>query len=77
MTREADELDAASELTQQLTEAYVHNARAGAKPEQTQNADGTWPRTECDCGDPIPQARLALGKIRCISCQQDWERGIR
>jgi RNA polymerase-binding transcription factor DksA len=76
MTREADELDAASELTQQLNDAYVNNARAKAKPEQVQNADGTWPKTQCDCGDPIPAGRLALGKIRCVACQQDRERGL-
>lgn len=77
MTREADDLDAASELTQQLNDAYIRNARDKARPEQEQNPDGSWPRTQCDCGDGIPPARLALGKIRCISCQQDRERGVR
>lgn len=77
MTREADDLDAASELTQQLNDAYVSNARAKSKPEQVQNADGTWPRPDCECGDPIPPARLAHGRIRCVSCQQDYERGLR
>jgi RNA polymerase-binding transcription factor DksA len=77
VTREADDLDAASELTQQLNDAYVTNARAKARPEQVQNADGTWPKTECDCGDPIPEGRLAMGKIRCLECQKDFEKGLR
>lgn len=72
----ADILDQASELTQTLTNAYVSNVQDAARPEQKRNADGTWPITECvgpedgdECGDPIPEGRLALGKIRCVSCQ--------
>ncbi len=71
---EADNLDQAQELTTLLTEAYVDSARAGAKPEQVQNADGTWPVTECECGDAIPEARIRLGKIRCVACQMDLEK---
>lgn len=73
---EADILDQASQLTQTLTDAYVSNVQDAAMPEQKRNADGTWPITECvgpgpgdECGEPIPEGRLALGKIRCISCQ--------
>lgn len=29
---------------------------------------------EEDCGDAIPGARLALGKIRCITCQSAREK---
>ena len=75
--KEADNLDQAQELTALLTEAYVENARAGAKPEQVQNADGSWPVTECECGEPIPEARIRLGKILCISCQEDLEKARR
>lgn len=33
-----------------------------------------WPVTECvDCDDDIPPARLALGKIRCVTCQSKKE----
>ena len=71
---EADNLDQAQELTTLLTEAYVDSARAGAKPEQVQNADGTWPVTDCECGDAIPEARIRLGKIRCVACQMDLEK---
>lgn len=72
--KEADNLDEAQLLTTLLTDAYVENARAGAKPEQVQNADGTWPVTECECGDAIPEARIRLGKIRCVACQMDLEK---
>ena len=69
-----DMLDRASELSQRLNDAAVDHARHLAKPEQTQNADGSWPQTECDdCGEPIGAARLALGKIRCIACQSERE----
>lgn len=74
MAAEADDLDRASELTQALNEAYVLNAMKKAKPEQVQNPDGTWPVTVCECGDPIPPARLALGRIRCVACQEDLEK---
>lgn len=78
MTREADDLDQASELTQQLTDAYVSNARHAARPEQVQLDDGSWPYPVCtECGDEIPPARLALGKVRCVSCQRDLERWAR
>lgn len=73
----ADILDQASELTQTLTNAYISNVQDAAMPEQKRNPDGTWPVTECvgpqigdECGEPIPEGRLALGKIRCIACQQ-------
>lgn len=33
-----------------------------------------WPVTECvDCDDDIPPARLALGRVRCITCQSKKE----
>jgi RNA polymerase-binding transcription factor DksA len=74
MTKEADDLDRAQELTTMLTDAFVKQARNGAAPEQVQNADGTWPHTECECGEQIPRARLLLGKIRCVACQEDFEK---
>lgn len=29
---------------------------------------------EPDCGEPIPQARLALNKVRCVTCQAAREK---
>lgn len=71
--RETDILDEAGRLTRTLTKAFVSNVQDAAMPEQKQNADGTWPVTECECGEPIPEGRLKLGKIRCIECQTDFE----
>lgn len=73
MNTDADILDQAATLTQTLTNAYVSNVRDAARPEQQQNADGSWPKTDCECGEPIPEGRLKLGKIRCIECQKDAE----
>jgi RNA polymerase-binding transcription factor DksA len=80
----ADVLDQATELTQTLTNAYISNVQDAAKPEQQRMDDGRWPITECvgpgrgdECGEPIPEARLALGKIRCLACQQDREAAAR
>lgn len=77
MTQEADDLDNAAVLTQQLNDAYVASVRRKAAPEQAQNLDGSWPVTECECGEDIPLGRIALGKIRCIDCQQALERSRR
>lgn len=78
MTREADDLDVASELTQKLTDAYIADTQRKARPEQVQKADGGWPQPLCvDCDLDIPSGRLALGKIRCIGCQVALEKTTR
>lgn len=75
MTTEADPLDQAGAITQQLNDAYVADARSKSAPQQAQNPDGTWPHAECvDCDIEIPTARLALGRIRCVHCQEDVEK---
>ena len=75
MMVEADILDQASELTSTLTNAYISNVQDAARPEQKPFPDGTYPHPFCvDCDDEIPAGRLALGRIRCIACQQDLER---
>lgn len=70
-----DVLDRASDLTQELTDSAIAEQRRKARPEQVQNADGSWPVTECvDCDAEIPPGRLALGRIRCVYCQEAVER---
>ena len=74
LERAPDVLDRASALTARLNEAYVEEARHRARPEQKQNPDGSWPQTECeDCANDIEPGRLALGKIRCLGCQEARE----
>jgi RNA polymerase-binding transcription factor DksA len=74
MTREADNIDRASDLALQQTEDSINEVRRAARPEQ-EKIDGEWKQKECDdCGDEIPLARLNLGKIRCVFCQSALER---
>ena len=71
MTNESDPLDQASELTQQLTEGYINAVRLRSRPEQVQGAGGVWPILLCvECEDTIVLGRLAMGKIRCVGCQE-------
>jgi RNA polymerase-binding transcription factor DksA len=71
----ADPLDHASDLAQvQRDEAWKAHQRI-VKPEQTQNADGSWPITLCvDCGSPIEPARLNMARVRCLECQTVLEK---
>lgn len=75
LERFSDHLDQAQAINEQHQEASLALARAKLAPEQVQNEDGTWPYTHCaECGDEIPQARLDMGKIRCVACQGLLER---
>ena len=71
----ADDLDQAAELTQMMNDSAIAQVQKLAKPEQVQNADGTWPKPDCDdCGGEMVPGRLKLGKIRCVHCQGALER---
>lgn len=74
MSDNADPLDQAGLLTQQLTDAYVQNARAKNRPEQVVQRDGSWLYSECvDCDTKLGE-RMLIGKIRCIGCQTAVEK---
>ena len=46
-----------------------------AAPEQKQDESGAWETEECvDCGEDIEEQRLAMGKVRCFSCQSIKEK---
>lgn len=78
MSVESDDLDRASELTMQLQEAALAEVMRAAAPQQVQADDGSWPNPYCvDCDDELPTARLRLGRIRCVHCQDALERGQR
>lgn len=70
-----DILDVASELSQHYIDDAVAAASRKARPEQVQNADGSWPHPDCvECDNEIPEGRLlATGKIRCVFCQAKIE----
>lgn len=71
----ADDLDRAARITDLANQEAIAARRRQAAPEQVKNSDGTWPTAECeDCDEPIPEGRLELGKIRCITCQSIKER---
>ena len=75
MDKHADPLDKASEIAQMYADHGLQAVQRKVKPEQVQNEDGTWPHLECvDCSVEIPEQRLALGKVRCIDCQEIIER---
>lgn len=77
MSAEADDLDRAANLTQERADAAVADIRHLNRPQQVQNADGTWPIVDCeDCGNEIPEGRLAMGKVRCVYCQERRERRL-
>ena len=65
----ADPLDAASILTQKLNDSGIARYSALAAPEQ----DGTI--TECVvCGDDLGERGTLLFRVRCIRCQEIFER---
>lgn len=70
----ADDLDKASRLADLHNTNNVLVARMKAAPQQVQNPDGTWPVTECACGEEIVPQRLAHGYVRCVGCQEAKEK---
>lgn len=70
----SDESDRASRLEAAFTEHALEAVRARSEPETDPEFDGE----HClDCGEQIPPARLALGRIRCVHCQHVRERNAR
>lgn len=69
--RHADPLDEAASLAASLAEGGIAAARRANAPETHPDFDG---ESCLDCETPIPEKRLAMGKIRCVSCQELLER---
>lgn len=66
----ADDSDRASVIEATFNADALRDARRKAQPETHPDFDGK----HCvDCGDEIPEARLALGRVRCIECQSEIE----
>ena len=77
MSNSSDNLDRAADLTRMYTDDAIREAAYRVRPQQVQNADGTWPHPECtDCDNEIPMARLQMGRIRCIYCQERIEKKV-
>jgi len=74
MERHADPIDRACSIEQEATADAIQEQRRLAAPEQVRGEDGQWETYECiDCGEPIGNARVELGKVRCIQCQKILE----
>lgn len=64
-------MDAAQEMQQKTNEMLIQEASRRAAPESDPDFDGV----HCiDGGERIPDARLALGKMRCVECQTALEK---
>lgn len=65
-----DEADQASMFQMAQNALALAKVKAKMQPEKHPDFDGS---TCLDCGDDIPQARLDMGKIRCVHCQSALE----
>lgn len=68
--RHADPIDEAAALAASLTDGAIAAARRANAPETHPDFDG---ESCIDCGDTIPELRLAMQKIRCVTCQSHVE----
>lgn len=67
-----DVLDQASRTEQMERDNGVKAAMLASAPQRHHRFDGTH-CVEEDCGVVIPDARLAMGKVRCVDCQSDLD----
>lgn len=71
MEKFSDDLDRASAMEQETTEAFVSEARRAAAPEQ----DPDNVTTECaSCGGEIEPGRVMMLKKYCFTCQTELEK---
>ena len=67
-----NQFEMAERLEQHQRDQALLRAAAASAPQTHPDFDGT----HCvGCEEPIPPARLRLGKVRCVACQSDQERG--
>jgi RNA polymerase-binding transcription factor DksA len=69
---EERQMEMAEQLDQSFRDKALADVRARVNEAVPQDFDGK----HCvACDDKIPKARLALGKFRCVACQELIERG--
>jgi RNA polymerase-binding transcription factor DksA len=66
-----DEGDIASAIEMGFLAKALEAHKAKVAPEKHPDFDGV---TCLDCGDDIPQVRLAMGRMRCVYCQEILEK---
>lgn len=72
--RTADENERATLAEEQFTDAAIEAVREKAQPESHPDFDGA----HCvECEALLPPARLALGRVRCVTCQAQLEHEAR
>lgn len=69
MANGADNLDQASEVEESFRQAAISYARSKNSPPKDFDGESCY-----DCGVPIPEGRLKLGKFTCVDCQQVREK---
>jgi len=68
--RTADVIDQAGAVSEMMLKANLNSARGKSAPETHPDFDGE----HCiACGADIPKERVALGRIKCVGCQQAIE----
>lgn len=69
--RVTDTIDQGGQTAQLFLDASLAGQLGKSAPEKHPDFDGE----HCvDCGIDIPAARLAHGRVRCVSCQGEIER---
>lgn len=69
-----DEGDQAALFQMNENAKAIAETRARLAPEKHPDFDG---ETCIECGEDIPKQRLAMGRIRCVHCQEIIERNKR
>lgn len=67
----SDIIDDAQEYNELYQKVAFENQRAKNKPEFDERFNGK----DCaECGDPLPQERIAMYRVLCTCCQSDKEK---
>lgn len=71
----ADIIDIAAEQELLIRESAL---AAQAKRAKRENCAEHFDGVHCvECEGPIPQARVVLMRVRCVGCQEDFEKRLR
>lgn len=66
----ADIIDVAGDVVAVCTEEAERRIRRQVLPESHPEFDGT----HCvDCWEPLHQVRIAMGRVRCVTCQEELD----
>ena len=67
-----------ADVADNFIDLFRSDAEAKARGRSAPEFDAAFDGSHCvECEDEIPAPRLALGKVRCVPCQQLRERGVK